>query len=117
MDSYQIRPYHVPQAKRLSFSYLKSYCSLNFRNNHQISWFCCIPNGSYKEDNLKAGPRGNGGRLVRFWWNGGVVFHCLEFWLVGGGVFVGFSNGILMELSTNSIGLRLVVPLGCRWPV
>ena len=26
-----------------------------FRKSHQISWFFCIPNGSYKEDNLKAG--------------------------------------------------------------
>ena len=55
MGSYQILPYHVAQAENLSFSYLKSYCPLNFRKRHQISWFCCIPNGSYKEDNLKEG--------------------------------------------------------------
>ena len=55
MGSYQIWPYHVTQAKNLSFPYLKSYCPLNFRKSHQISWFCCIPNGSYKEDNLKEG--------------------------------------------------------------
>ena len=55
MGSYQIWPYHVTQAQNLSFSYLKSYCPLNFRKSHQIPWFCCIPNGSYKEDNLKEG--------------------------------------------------------------
>ena len=55
MGSYQIWPCHMTQAKNLSFPYLKSYCSLNFRKSHQISWFCCIPNGSYKEDNLKEG--------------------------------------------------------------
>ena len=53
MGSSQIWPCHVTQAKNLSFPYLKSYCPLNFRKSHQISWFCCIPNGSYKEDNLK----------------------------------------------------------------
>ena len=46
---------HVTQAKNLSFPYLKSYCPLNFRKSHQISWLCCIPYGSYKEDNLKEG--------------------------------------------------------------
>ena len=55
MGSSQIWPCHVTQAKNLSFPYLKSYCPLNFRKSHQISWFCCIPNGSYKEDNLKEG--------------------------------------------------------------
>ena len=55
MVSSQIWPCHVTQAKNLSFPYLKSYCPLNFRKSHQISWFCCIPNGSYKEDNLKEG--------------------------------------------------------------
>ena len=55
MGSYQIWPCHVTQAKNLSFPYLKSYCSLNFGKSHQISWFCCIPNGSYKKDNLKKG--------------------------------------------------------------
>ena len=43
------------QAENLSFPYLKSYCPLNFRKSHQVSWFCCIPNGGYKEDNLKEG--------------------------------------------------------------
>ena len=55
MGSYQIWPYHVTQAENLSFPYIKSYCPLNFRKSHQISWFCYIPNGSYKEDNLKEG--------------------------------------------------------------
>ena len=55
MGSYQIWPCHVTQAGNLSFPYLKSYCPLDFRKSHQISWFCCIPNGSYKEDNLKEG--------------------------------------------------------------
>ena len=55
MDSYQIWPCHVTQAKNWSFLYLKSYCPLNFRKSHQISGFCCIPNGNYKEDNLKEG--------------------------------------------------------------
>ena len=55
MSSYQIWPCHVIQAKNLSFPYIKSYCPLNFRKSHQILWFCCIPNGSYKEDNLKEG--------------------------------------------------------------
>ena len=55
MGSYQIWSCHVTQVKNLSFSYLKSYCPLNFRTGHQILWFCCIPNGSYKEGNLKAG--------------------------------------------------------------
>ena len=55
MGSYQIWPYHVTHAENLSFPYLKSYCVLNFRKRHQISWFCCISNGSYKEDNLKEG--------------------------------------------------------------
>ena len=45
----------MTQAKNLLFPYLKSYCPLNFGKSHQISWFCCIPNGSYKEDNLKEG--------------------------------------------------------------
>ena len=34
------------------FKYLKSCCPLNFRKSHQI---LCIPNGSYKEDNMKKG--------------------------------------------------------------
>ena len=37
----------------------------------------------------------------------GVVFHCLEFRLVGG-ILVGFSDGILMEVLMSSIG----VPFG-----
>ena len=45
----------MTQAKNLSFPYSKSYCPLNFKKSHQISGFCCIPNGSYKEDNLKEG--------------------------------------------------------------
>ena len=55
MGSYQIWPYHVTQAENLSFSYLKSHCPLNFRKSHQIPWFCCIPNGGYKKDNVKMG--------------------------------------------------------------
>ena len=55
MGSYQIWPCHVTQGKHLSFPYLKSYCPLNLRKSHQISWFCCIPNGSYKKDDLKEG--------------------------------------------------------------
>ena len=55
MGSYQIWPFHVTQTKSLLFPYLKSYCPLNFRKSHQISWFYCIPNGSYKKDNLKEG--------------------------------------------------------------
>ena len=55
MGSYQIWPCHVTQVENLSFPYLKSYCPLNFRKSHQISWFCCIPEGSYKEDKLKEG--------------------------------------------------------------
>ena len=72
--SYQIWPCHVTQAKNLSFPYIKSYCPLNFRKSHQISWFCCIPNGSYKEDNLKEGripppppPCGIGLTELDFW--------------------------------------------------
>ena len=53
MGRYQIWPCHVTHVENLSFPYLKSYCPLNFRKSHQILWFCCIPNGSYKEDNLK----------------------------------------------------------------
>ena len=53
LGSYQIWPCHVSQAKNLSFPYLKFYFLLNCRKSHQISWFWCIPNGSYKEDNLK----------------------------------------------------------------
>ena len=54
MTSHQIWPYHVTQAKNFSFSYFKSYGPLNFRKSHQMLWFCCsIPNGSYKEDNLR----------------------------------------------------------------
>ena len=53
MGSSQIWPCHVTQAENLSFPYLKSYCPLDFRKSHQISWFCYIPNGNYKEDNLK----------------------------------------------------------------
>ena len=55
IGSYQIWPYHVTQAESMSFSYLKSYCPLNFRKSHQIWWFCYIPNGSYKKGSLKAG--------------------------------------------------------------
>ena len=55
MDSSEIWPCHVTQAKNLSFPYLKSHCPLKFRKSHQISWFCCIPNGSYKKSNLKEG--------------------------------------------------------------
>ena len=55
MGSYQLWPCHVTQAEDLSFSYLKSNCLLDFRKSNQISWFFCIPNGSYKEDSLKEG--------------------------------------------------------------
>ena len=55
MGSYQIWLCHVTQAKHLSFPYTKCYCPLNFGKIHHISWFCCSPNGSYKEDNLKEG--------------------------------------------------------------
>ena len=55
MGFFQIWSYHVTQGKDLSFLYLKSYSPLNSRKGHQILWFCCIPNGSYKEDNLRAG--------------------------------------------------------------
>ena len=48
-----------------------------------------------------------GGGLVGFWRNAGVMFHCLEFRLVGG-ILVGFSNGILMEVLMSSVG----VPFG-----
>ena len=63
----------------------------------------------------------NGGGLVGFWWSvGGVVFHCLGFRLVGG-ILVGFSNGILMEVLMSSIGVlsgsSAGVSLGCRWSV
>ena len=51
-DHFLAGPYHVTQDENLSFLYLKSYCPLSFRKIHQIS---CIPNLSYKEDNLKAG--------------------------------------------------------------
>ena len=60
---------------------------------------------------------GDGGELVEFWWSGGVVLYCLEFWLVGD-VLVGFSNGILMEFSISSIevpfGSSVGVSLACR---
>ena len=55
MGSYHIWPCHVTQAENLSFPYLNSYSPLDFRNSHQISWSCCIPNGSYKEVNMKEG--------------------------------------------------------------
>ena len=55
MGSFQIWSYHVTRGKNLSLLYSKSYSPLNFRKSHQILWFCCIPNGSYKEDNLMAG--------------------------------------------------------------
>ena len=70
MSSYQILPYHVTQFENLSFSYLKSYCPLNFEKSHQISLFCCTLKESYKEDKPKMGricpPCGIGliGRLV-----------------------------------------------------
>ena len=41
--------------KFVIFKFKKSYCPLNFGNIYQISWFCCIPNRSYKEDSLKVG--------------------------------------------------------------
>ena len=47
--------YHVTQGKNVSFLYSKSYSPLNFRKTHRILWFCCVPNGCYKEDNLRAG--------------------------------------------------------------
>ena len=47
---------------------------------------------------------GVGGVLVEW---GGVVFHCLGLRLVGG-ILVGFSNGILMEVLMSSVG----VPFG-----
>ena len=54
IGSFQIWSHRVPQGKKLSFSCSKSYSPLNFKKSHQILWFCCISNGSYKEDNLKA---------------------------------------------------------------
>ena len=53
IGSFQIWSYHVIQGKKLSFSYLKSYSPLNFRNSHKSLWFCCISNASYKEDSLR----------------------------------------------------------------
>ena len=48
---------------------------------------------------------------------GGVAFHCLEFWLAGG-VLVGFSNDIYMEVLMCSIdipfGSSVGVSLGRR---
>ena len=38
MGSYQIWPCHMTQSENLSFTYLKSYCPLNFRKSHQISY-------------------------------------------------------------------------------
>ena len=55
MGSFQLWSYHVTHVKNLSFSYLESYSPLNLRKSHQMSWFCCISIGSYKEDNLKEG--------------------------------------------------------------
>ena len=55
MAFYEIWPCQVTQAKNMSFPYLKSYCPLNFKKSHENLWFCCTPNGSYKEDNLKEG--------------------------------------------------------------
>ena len=72
MGSYQIWPCHVTQAKNLSFPYLKSYCPLNFWKSHQISWFCCIPNGSYKDDNMMEG------RICPPMWNSVNFLHCSE---------------------------------------
>ena len=45
--------YDVTQVENLSFSYSKSYSPISFGKSHQILWFCCTQNGSYKEDNLK----------------------------------------------------------------
>ena len=46
--------------------------------------------------------------MVGGWWGfggvRGVVFHCLEFWLVGG-ILVEFLDGILMEVLMSSIGV------------
>ena len=53
MTSYQIWSYHLTHGKKFSFLYSKSYSLLNFRKSRQILWFFCIPNGTYKEDNLK----------------------------------------------------------------
>ena len=45
----------------------------------------------------------NGGGLVGFWWSGGgVVFHCLEFRLVGG-VFEWCLNGSFCEFRWGSV--------------
>ena len=63
-----------------------------------------------------------GGGVLRYVWNGGgVVFHCLEFGLVGG-ILVGFSNGVLMEVLMSSIGVPFgssagvsLVRRGSRW--
>ena len=53
--SFQIWSYNVTEGKNLSFLYSKSYSPLNIRRSHQILWFCCIPNRSYREDNLRTG--------------------------------------------------------------
>ena len=55
MGSYQIWPCHATQAENLSFFIFKILLCIQFWKSCQISWFCCIPNGSYKEDNLKEG--------------------------------------------------------------
>ena len=52
MASYQIWPYHMTQAENLLFSYLKSYCTLNFRESHQILLFCCIQSEMPRCQNL-----------------------------------------------------------------
>ena len=53
--------------------------------------------------------------MVGGWWGfggvGGVVFHCQEFRLVGG-ILVGFSNGILMEVLMSSVGAPFGISTG-----
>ena len=56
--------------RKFVISIFKILFSINVRKSHQSSWFCCIPDGSYKEDNLKVGricpppPCGIGLRLL-----------------------------------------------------
>ena len=55
LHAHQICSLYVTQAKNLSFSYSKCYSPLNSRNTHQSLWFCCTPNQTYEENNLKEG--------------------------------------------------------------
>ena len=55
---------------RTKYGHIKSYWPLNFRKSHQISWFCCIPNRSYKNTiwrRVESAPIWNRVKIVFFY--------------------------------------------------